>query len=452
MAFLAVAGLLPFVGCGGGGGGTQGSLNGSTGSWEAALEVDRTNVFQARNPSLAMDGTGNALVAWYQYSGPTASDPRDIWVNRFSPGPWQNGGTVESLPGDAILPTVALNATGQGAVAWQQNDGTGYRIHASRYIPGSGYTAPEVISGTTAAAVAAYGTAVGVDASGNVMTTWIEFDGTYGHVWSARYLVGSGWTAPVKVDANLAEDVTYSVLATDAQGNAVAAWHQTDGGGYYSAWVARFTPAGGWTAPVRLGSGESFNPAVAAANGGALVAFAEAGASSTQTWTRRWGGAAWGAGVQVSRAGVGNTSDAADLPLVGMDAAGNGLLVWVQDQDPSGAVWDLMGARMTSSGTWESPRLMESGGGDVLELDLAVSTSGMATLVWTQVDGAALNSVFGSHFTLVAMPASGTLLETSSAGHAYHPRAAASSNGDGMAVWYQLDGAALRSVWGARVR
>lgn len=447
IALLFLAGL---EACGGGGSSAGAASTGFT--WETALEVDRTSVFNARNPALAMDGSGNALAAWNQYSGPTSADRRDIWVNRFSPGPWQNAGTVESLDTDAVSAQVDLNEAGAGCVVWMQNDGVTYRIRASRYVPGVGYTAAQTVSDADPATGLAYGPAVKMDAAGNALVVWLQVEGSLTHAWMARASAGGAWSAPVRLDANLTDDISYVTLAMDAQGQAIAAWHQQDPSGLYSAWVTQAPAGGAWTPAVRVGSGETWNPSVAAGGGALAVAYAQGGVATTQVWASRWSGSAWSPAAQVSRVGSGNASDAADLPLIGLDSAGSMLMVWVQDQDATGAAWDLVGARSLSGSAWQAPQALESAAGDVAQLDLVVAPSGQAVVVWTQADGSGIYSVYGFRGGLAGGFPGGTLLENSQAGNAFLPKAAISSHGEAMAIWYQLDANGLRSVWASRSR
>lgn len=69
-----VFGLLTLLGCGGGGGGGSPAK-----AWGTAQLIETDNAGNATLPQIAVDGSGNAIAVWRQHDG-----TRDnIWANRF---------------------------------------------------------------------------------------------------------------------------------------------------------------------------------------------------------------------------------------------------------------------------------------------------------------------------------------------------------------------------------
>lgn len=67
---------------------------------------------------------------------------------------------------------------------------------------------------------------VGIDASGNAVAVW----GQGSHIWSARYLAGTGWQAPTNIDSAAATiNANQPRIAVDANGNALAVWERSNG-------------------------------------------------------------------------------------------------------------------------------------------------------------------------------------------------------------------------------
>jgi len=84
------------------------------GDWEGAVAIPQTDTTtDAVTPHVALDATGNAMVTWQQ-SG------KDIWVTRFVGGVWQPAQKLSTgQPGSA--PRVALDSRGRGFVVWAES-------------------------------------------------------------------------------------------------------------------------------------------------------------------------------------------------------------------------------------------------------------------------------------------------------------------------------------------
>ncbi|RYF35685.1 MAG: hypothetical protein EOO25_22175, partial [Comamonadaceae bacterium] len=81
-----------------------------------------------------------------------------------------------------------------------------------------------------------------MDASGSAVAVWVQNGAGDASVWSNRYLPGSGWGTPAQVE-NLPLDPAQPMVAMDAAGNALVAWHQWENGGS-TAWSHRLRAAG----------------------------------------------------------------------------------------------------------------------------------------------------------------------------------------------------------------
>jgi hypothetical protein len=87
------------------------------------------------------------------------------------------------------------------------------------------------------------------DADGNVVATWIQFDGTRNSVWANRFQPSSGWATAEALETSDAE-ATNSVAGVDAGGNAHVAWVQSGG-----VWVNRYVQGIGWRGATSLAPG-----------------------------------------------------------------------------------------------------------------------------------------------------------------------------------------------------
>ena len=77
-----------------------------------------------------------------------------------------------------------LNASGVGHAIWMEGDGTRFNIMASRYTPGSGWTAPALIDTESGDA---FNPSIAINASGTVQAIWRQYDGSRYNVWGNRF-------------------------------------------------------------------------------------------------------------------------------------------------------------------------------------------------------------------------------------------------------------------------
>lgn len=210
--------------------------------WGEPERLDQTDA-NASTLSLALDGSGNALVFWNAWLG----DADELWANRYvvSQG-WQVPVRMPSTPGLRVLEVdLALTDTGEGVGLWseQANDGTQSTILAIPFTSEGTWEEPEVLaSGTDALS----NPSVGLTGSQSAVATWEAFRSTGGvreNRIFARTKKETGWEEPVL----LAEDAAWVSLASSPAGYAISAWrtpldYMVDG----DVVVARYDQQLGW--------------------------------------------------------------------------------------------------------------------------------------------------------------------------------------------------------------
>jgi hypothetical protein len=155
--------------------------NVATGLWGAAQLIETDNAGSALTPQIAMDSGGNALAVWYQFDG----SRYNIWVNQYST--FSGWGIAQLLEtdntGDALNSRVAMNASGMATAVWQQSDGARDNIWAKRFTPGIGWNKAIVVDSVTGGAGAPQ---VAVSASGEPIVVWQQSDGIRNNIWANR--------------------------------------------------------------------------------------------------------------------------------------------------------------------------------------------------------------------------------------------------------------------------
>jgi hypothetical protein len=339
-----------------------------------------SNVGNAFQPQAAIDANGDAMVVWYQWDGAHES----IWANRNVGGAWGIAVLIETDNlFNAYNPHVAVDPSGNAIAVWEQWAGNNeHNIMANRYTPGSGWgtaTAIEALTGHT------IGAQVAVDAGGNAIVVWSHADANYiYHLMANLYTLGSGWGTAATIENNLGDAVAPQI-AFDNNGNAMAVWTQPSD--YLSSvWANRYISGSGWGTPTLIennSSNSTYNPQVALdANGNAIVVWDQFCGSRTCIMANRYSAGSWGTAQAIDlNSGVHHAMN----PMVKMDASGNAIAVWQQYSSSTATYTSIRANRYTQGSGWGTSTLIETTDlGDAWAPRVAVNASGNTFAVWMQ--------------------------------------------------------------------
>lgn len=315
------------------------------------------------------------------------------WSFRTADGRWDAPHQFDTATAVSINAVTALDGQGNAVVVWSsQAAGGAYEIRTAVQSTGAGWSNVSTLS--TPGTYDALFPQIRFDSQGNGLAIWTQSDQADAEVWSSRFLKGTGWQTPTRVESGL--DAGYRPsLAVDAGGSAFAVWPKRIAPGQYSnrdIWAARFTSAGGWQAPVRLGGSANIG-----------------------------------------------TYDQADQPQVAVDAAGNAYVLWVQTASDA-PVW--VARYQVGSGWQPAVSLGAARLGDPYAPRLAISGSGQVIALWNSHVYAGGPYRFDLWWSTLATPGgSWTLpaqLENDDAGNAMGQALVADSAGNFHAIWQQF--------------
>jgi len=120
-------------------------------------------------------------------------------------------------------------------------------------------------------------------------------------------------------------------------------------------------------------------------------------------------------------------------PRIGIDDAGNAVIVWSQS---NGSISNVYAASFVA-GTWTAPELLETDDtGDALTPAIAVEANGDALAVWSQDTSSGADGIYANH--LASGLWSGAELLSTLPG--FDPQVALAPNGEGVAVWQKRVG------------
>jgi hypothetical protein len=165
----------------------------------------------------------SAVVVWEQSD---TSWP-NIWSARIVDNGtlpvWSTALRVSNDTSAASEPSVALDGSGNAIVVWQQ--GSPSRVFAARLEPGG--TWDEITPLSDPALGAASDARIVVEPGGNAFAFWISDIAAGAELWVARYLAGDGWQVEdrARLSGEGIESMTPEV-SIDAHGYAHAAWRE----------------------------------------------------------------------------------------------------------------------------------------------------------------------------------------------------------------------------------
>jgi hypothetical protein len=278
--------------------------------------------YEAREPRVAMNAAGEAVIVWSLGSG--LSEEAQA-VSAASGGVFGAAQDLTGFTEAASLPQVALDSHGDAIAVWEGWDGANIRIQETSRPAGGSFGAPEFLS---AAGNNAGTPQITFDSSGNALAVW-RFDGSPASTIQSDYRPDGGpFSAAQTVSTPSSAPAQAPQAAFDAQGDGIVAWQQSDGS-EPRIYTSVRTPgsSGSFDAPGTLDPGgqEAYEPSVAGDGlSGTIVSWKtfNGATNSTQAAVRPAGGS-FGPASTLSATGPQES-----VPQIGVDAQGNGIAIW----------------------------------------------------------------------------------------------------------------------------
>ncbi len=423
-----------------GGGSEDGTNTQAAAGWSAPVTLSVLDG-DADAPSLAVDGHGNAAVAWTQYDDALPAPAYTLRLDYWKDGsgwlgeagnvaaPWRrpqllmtaSGNNRLSWPGlsgptlpctrfqvpspaslpvapDAAWTCINESSTASGMVAIPYDvAGLADNLTLIAYVAGGDVKAlygatPGSYGGTTLTLSASAGTTgtpqLARLAGGDVLVAWCESG-----LLTSRRFNGSNWTAATQASGCVDKNLRLAVSADGTQ--LVAAGQKTYKGELhvwrYSTVVNAWSDTGDASLPYPHDS--TYPPAVAVDNAGhILLAWVDYDSDSNRRSLRASVGTrsyiigvltpidGWSEPVQLDDEARGDVAG----PQLALDSAGNAWAVWTQ----YGGHWDVLARHFEASTfTLGGLQLLENDTGDAYGAQVAVDSNDKAVVAWGYVSG-----------------------------------------------------------------
>lgn len=440
-ALLLTAGSVALIGaCGRGTGGTA-----LPDGWGVARLIETNNAGSARDPEIAVYANGNAVAVWSQSDGMRGN----IWASHYNSttGTWDLPTLIETDDAsNALAPKVAVGLDGNAVAVWSQSDGLRFNVWANFYNGTTGVWGTAQLLEVDNAGDAV-NPDIAVDASGNAIVVWCQFDGVRFNIWANHFNSATRtWGSAQLVESeNLGTVELSPQVAADSDGGAFAVWAQSDGV-RFNIWANRFNVSSGTWGNARLievdNTGDARDPQLAGdRNGNVMTSWVQFDGMRFNVWASRYTKVvdAWDA-PQLLEIGDGD----AFVPQLAADPMGNFICVWSQSDGVSSSIW--ASRYDASTGQWGVPLSIETGNGGAFGPSVAGSSNGNAVVVWHQYNGVRYSIMANHYLYAVGAWASAQEIELlGDTGNAYGARVAGTDNGT-HAVWYKFDGS-RSDVW-----
>jgi len=298
------------------------------GTWSTAERLDTRG--NAGMPDIALDGSGNAIVAWESFVSPSPSSYQVFARLAPAGGAWGAEANV-GMSNNSFSPKVALSTSGKASVLYVNNAGSGLspsdQLYSNAFDPATGWSGAVLRS---SAHVVRYALGSGFGSSGAEVNAWLyrtSNTATPVPMSSRRASSASVWSTPVSPVFGTTSQQELQV-AVGAGGETVMAWPTATG-----IVVARSVNGGAWsTSPFPRG----YRLRLAmTTSGAAVLAWMDGNGLGTpqRAFVTTWQGTSW------------SSPQLLDVDLV----YGDGVEVGVNASGRVAAVWTKRDATGTRS-------------------------------------------------------------------------------------------------------
>lgn len=257
---------------------------------------------------------------------------------------------------------------------------------------------------------------------------------------------GPSWQPPQLIETEV-YDAGSPRVAIDATGNAIAVWMHVGSEGGYDILANRYETGTGWGTSqlIQENAGTAWGPPKltidAVGNVIAVWAQDDSGIDTLERclniWSNRYvPSSGWEGPQRIDT----NQCEVANLPNIAIDGAGNALAVWVEGSNNS--IW---ANRYVPGSGWGTAQII--GSNDVGSSDLpkiAINAAGNGFAVWTQHDGSQWN-MWGNRYVAGSGWQTAQLIENNVGGGIV----AVDEAGNAIVIWQQWDGS-YDNIWANR--
>ncbi len=415
----------------------------STGvSFQPAQLLESSNDFNIGRNLLAVNASGDSLVVWEQSDGVPDGSTLKVYSRRYQAATgWQAAVVIAGLTrreSNPSLLTGKLLMDSAGVATWINEE-----LQTRRNSPTTGWGAPFSPPNLRFSQIL---TSAVMDASGNIGVLRSGSD-----VENNALAAGGTWGTWVRVDNAGSAISQFAQVALSSNGTALAVWRESNpGDNNYSMKSARYTPAGGWGVPESIETlftnVADAKPSLVIDAQGNGIAMWEQGNNPALHYNiyRAVGG--WQGAVEV--AGQAQALASARTQLA-MTTDGRAVATWAV----MGGLGTLRSMQYSPSTGWTAPVNVA---GSNISRQMSISSNGQAVMVYYAIDAATARfDLFSRSLSFGGAWSEAAALEVNAGSITGNVEFAMNQSGQGAVVWAQNDAAGTssrNSLWSAVLR
>jgi hypothetical protein len=336
---------------------------------------------------LRMAANGYAVVVWGQAVGDVPMGDEGVWASSSRDGgnTWSPPKQVHRGPQYAEI-VLAISRTGDARIAWEESMANMRTLWSARFDEGTG-TWNDVAAVRPGEDTDYRYPKIAMDARGNGLLAWLQDDAQGEQsIWASSFQVGKALDAPALMDTHTgrADDPAVALMPDGSRG--ILVWgqsHPSGGDVMYRDW----TPAGGFGSPTLMTTNPDWT--------GAHAVVMDHAATTTVTWSqpiasgkanvvviRRLANQPWGAVEPLETSNqAAQRTDEYGYPAMGIDAIGNVHVTWARRMSATDPVTYSAVTRRYSGGLWQPEVTVGMKTGlRANDPEVAVSESGRAAI------------------------------------------------------------------------
>lgn len=290
------------------------------------------------DPVITRDGSGGAIVSWYEARFDTAADIYAQRVNGIGIAQWTtNGVPICTEVNGQVAPIITTDESGGAVIVWMDFRNGVVELFAQR-IANAGVTL-WAANGVLVCVGSGfqYAPAMIPDGTGGAVITWHDFRSGAGSDIFAQRIVGVGmrqWPAGGAVVSNAASYQYRPQLTTDGASGAIICWYDYRGGVVADIYALRLSPDGNplWTTNGLLISGavndQLFPSIVRDGRGGAFIGWQDMRNGSNPDIFAQHVNALGAFGFSAGGIAVSTATNGQFFPRLTANASGGAILAW----------------------------------------------------------------------------------------------------------------------------
>jgi hypothetical protein len=344
-------------------------------------------------PTIVSDGSGGAIITWYDYRSGTNFDIYAQRIDNAGNVQWTlDGVAISTAANDQFSPTITSDGSGGAIITWHDyRSGTNNDIYAQR-INSAGvvqWTTDGVAIST--AANDQFSPTITSDGSGGAIITWYDYRSGNYDIYAQR-INSAGvvqWTADGVAISTAADDQYYPTIVSDGSGGAIITWEDYRSGPA-DIYAQRIDNAGNvqWTtdgAAISTAAGGQYNTKITDdGSGGAIITWEDyRSGTNYDTYAQRIDNAG---NVQWTPDGVAISTAAGNQfsPTIVSDGSGGAIVTW--EDHRSGTNFDIYAQRIDNAGNvqWTPDGVaISTAAANQLSPTIVSDGSGGAIIAWS---------------------------------------------------------------------